>query len=60
MDLHNKLIDLEKRGVKIKIGIVGVGQMGSGLLANLNKIPGMEVCAVATKDIKTTLNFSKE
>jgi len=53
-------MDLETRGVKIKIGIVGVGQMGSGLLANLNSIPGMEVSAVATKDIKATLSFSKE
>ena len=60
MNLHNKLIDLKKRGIKIKIGIVGVGQMGSGLLANLGRIPGMEVCAVATKDVKATLKFSKE
>lgn len=60
MDLHNKLVDLEKRGTRIKIGIIGVGQMGSGLLANLNKIPAIKVCAVATKDIKTTLNLSKE
>ncbi|MDD5660101.1 MAG: NAD(P)-dependent oxidoreductase [Actinomycetota bacterium] len=60
MGLHNKLVDLEKRGTRIKVGIIGVGQMGSGLLANLNKIPAVRVCAVATKDIKATLNLSKE
>lgn len=60
LDLRSKLINLQEQGIKIKIGIVGVGQMGSGLLANISNIPGMEVSAVATKDISTTLNFAKE
>ncbi|MCL4385211.1 MAG: NAD(P)-dependent oxidoreductase [Actinobacteria bacterium] len=60
LDLRSKLIGLQNEGIKIKIGIVGVGQMGSGLLANLKEIPGMEVIAVATKDMNSTINFAKE
>lgn len=60
LDLRSKLIGLQNEGIKIKIGIVGVGQMGSGLLANLKEIPGMEVMAVATKDMNSTINFAKE
>lgn len=60
MDLLNKLNSLQKQGTKIKIGIIGIGRMGRGLLANLNQVSGMEVLAVATKDINSTLNFAKE
>ncbi|MHB1346737.1 MAG: NAD(P)H-dependent oxidoreductase, partial [Candidatus Humimicrobiaceae bacterium] len=47
-------------GTKIQVGIVGLGQMGSGLLANISNIPGMEVAAVAVKDIRAALNFAME
>ena len=60
LDLRSKLVGLQNEGMKIKIGIVGVGQMGSGLLANLKEIPGMEIIAVATKDMNSTINFAKE
>jgi predicted homoserine dehydrogenase-like protein len=53
-------MDLQKKGIKIQVGIVGLGQMGSGLLANISSIPGMEVAAVAVKDIRAALNFALE
>lgn len=59
-DLYSKLVNLQNEGVTIKIGIIGIGQMGSGLLANLRNIPGMEVVAIATKDMISTLKFVKE
>jgi len=59
-DFHSRLMDLQKRGIKIQVGIVGLGQMGSGLLANISSIPGMEVAAVAAKDIRAALNFALE
>jgi predicted homoserine dehydrogenase-like protein len=59
-DFHSKLMDLQERGIKIKVGIVGLGQMGSGLFSNISSIPGMEVKAVAAKNIKSTLDFALE
>jgi predicted homoserine dehydrogenase-like protein len=59
-DFRSKLIDLQERGIKIQIGIVGLGQMGSGLLANISSIPGMEVAAIAVKDIRAAINFALE
>ncbi len=59
-DFRSKLMDLQKKGIKIQVGIVGLGQMGSGLLANISSIPGMEVAAVAVKDIRAALNFALE
>ena len=48
LDLRSKLIGLQNEGIKIKIGIVGVGQMGSGLLANLKEI--RDALDVLTRD----------
>jgi len=59
-DFHSKLNDMQKRGTKIQVGIVGLGQMGSGLLANISSIPGMEVAAVAVKDMRAAVNFALE
>ena len=59
-DFRSKLMDLQGRGIKIQVGIVGLGQMGSGLLANISNIPGMEVAAIAVKDIRAALNFAME
>lgn len=59
-DFRSKLVDLQERGIKIQIGIVGLGQMGSGLLANISSIPGMEVAAVAAKDMRAAINFALE
>jgi len=59
-DFRSRLFDLQNRGIKIQVGIVGLGQMGSGLLANISTIPGMEVAAVATKDMRAAINFALE
>jgi predicted homoserine dehydrogenase-like protein len=59
-DFRSELMDLQERGIKIQIGIVGLGQMGSGLLANISSIPGMEVAAIAVKDIRAAINFALE
>jgi predicted homoserine dehydrogenase-like protein len=51
---------LQEKGIKIQVGIVGLGQMGSGLLANISNIPGMQVAAVAVKEIRAALDFALE
>jgi len=43
-----RLIDREKAlGRPIRVGLVGAGQMGLGFIAQVARIPGMEVSAVA-------------
>ncbi len=44
--------DLEREGTPIGVGLVGAGQMGQGFIAQVGKIPGMEVVAAADLDLK--------
>ena len=44
--LHRRLEDLERKGRRIRVGMVGAGQMGEGLAVMLEKIPGMEPSVV--------------
>ncbi len=47
LNLPEKLAELEEKGDIIKIGIVGVGQMGAGVATVINQMKGMEVLAIA-------------
>ena len=38
---------LEKHGAPVRIGLVGAGQMGTGLISQVEKMVGMRVCAAA-------------
>ena len=53
MELVAKLRQRETDGDPVKVGVVGCGQMGSGLCNTINSIAGMAVKAVA--DIRTEL-----
>ena len=44
--LHRHLEDLEKTGRRIRVGMVGAGQMGEGLAVMLEKMSGMEPSVV--------------
>ena len=57
-DIKSKLEELENSGHFINIGIIGIGQMGRGLLSHIINIAGMRVSAVAAVDIKSTINFA--
>ncbi len=57
MNFLQKLEKLASEGSSIRTGIVGVGQMGKGLCANLDKIAGINICAIATKYIDSTIDF---
>jgi predicted homoserine dehydrogenase-like protein len=48
--LRDRLENLEKAGTPIRIGLVGVGQMGRGFVAQVAGIPGMEVVIAADMD----------
>lgn len=44
--LHRRLKDLERSGRKIRVGLVGAGQMGEGLAVVLEKMSGIEASVV--------------
>ena len=50
--LRNRLEELEQNGTPIRVGLVGAGQMGRGLVAQVGYIPGMEVVAAADVDLE--------
>ena len=49
MGLKRRLKEYEKEGNYIRVGLIGAGQMGRGLISQVGKIAGMEV--VITADV---------
>jgi predicted homoserine dehydrogenase-like protein len=53
--LRDRLEALNREGTPIRVGIVGIGQMGRGFIAQVERIPGMEVVAAADIHIESAL-----
>ncbi|MBG9813673.1 NAD(P)-dependent oxidoreductase [Bacillus endophyticus] len=53
LGLNYKLRDLEKLGREIHVGLIGCGQMGRGMISQIENMKGMRV--VATADLHPTL-----
>lgn len=47
MTLYNELIEYERAGNCIKVGLVGSGQMGEGLVCQMESMHGMKAYAIA-------------
>jgi len=60
LNLPEKLEELEKKGQIIKVGIVGVGQMGRGVVTVINQMKGMNVLAIADIDKKRAIETFTE
>ena len=57
MNFTEELIKREKElGRPVRVGLAGAGQMGSGLAAQIGRIPGMSLVACADIDIKRAEN----
>ena len=56
MELIRKLNQREADGNPISVGIIGCGQMGSGLAHTINNIKGMQVNAIADIDPRKAIN----
>ena len=57
MNYTEELIKREKElGRPVRVGLAGAGQMGSGLAAQIGRIPGMSLVACADIDIKRAEN----
>jgi predicted homoserine dehydrogenase-like protein len=51
--LHQELSRLETEGKPIRVGVSGAGWMGSGFLAQVAHIPGIEVSVLADADTRS-------
>ncbi|MBA7578677.1 hypothetical protein ES708_20542 [subsurface metagenome] len=60
LGLNKKLKSLASSGKSIKVAIAGVGQMGRGLVSHIRELDGMQVLAVANRDICRITGILKE
>ena len=60
MGFRDRLEGLERRGTPIRVGLVGAGQMGRGLIAQVRGIPGMEVVATADLDLERAMGAFRD
>ena len=56
MEIYEHLQQLEAEDDPIRIGLVGCGQMGSGLVHVTNQIPGMNTLAISDVDVSRPLH----
>ena len=47
MTLYGKLLEREQNGAPIKVGVIGAGQMGYGIVSQISTIPGMIVAGIS-------------
>ena len=47
MTLYTKLLQREKDGHPIRVGVIGAGQMGFGMISQISTIPGMIVSGIS-------------
>ncbi|MFA0816230.1 MAG: NAD(P)H-dependent oxidoreductase [Anaerofustis sp.] len=55
INLNDKLRKLEGEGKQIRIGIVGAGQMGKGLVSQIAKMKGMRTAVVSDHTLKKAI-----
>ncbi|TFG71611.1 MAG: hypothetical protein E4H27_04255, partial [Anaerolineales bacterium] len=56
MRMYEKLLVRAQNNAPIHVGLVGCGQMGSGLVHVTHKMTGMETVAIADIDVERSLN----
>src|SRR5699024_664242 len=60
LGMNYRLKDLHEKNNPIKVGIIGAGQMGRGLISQLYKMKGMTPSVVCDIDVNKVLHaFSK-
>lgn len=47
MTVYGKLLEREQQGNPIRVGVIGAGQMGYGMIAQISQIPGMTVKGIS-------------
>lgn len=59
LGINRKLSALQKEGKQIHVGLVGAGQMGRGMVAQIEGMKGMQVSAVADINIEAVKSAYK-
>ena len=57
--LDKCLEDLDAKGTPIRTSLVGAGSMGSGLVGQIMKAPGMEIDIVVDTNIENAMSYGK-
>ena len=57
--LNEELRALEAQGKKVRIGMIGAGQMGTDVVAEVKMMPGVDVVITADVDIERAMNAYK-
>ena len=60
MELYRRLTEMEALGQSIRVGLVGCGQMGSGMVHLTARMPGMRTVAIADIDVQRPLRVFAE
>lgn len=60
MTLYSKLLQREKDQNPIKVGVIGAGQMGRGMIAQISTIPGMIVAGISDINLDTANKAADE
>ena len=60
LGLSKKLKSLKDRGGSIKIAVAGIGQMGMGLISHIGELDGMQLVAVANRDVRRISSILRE
>ncbi|MEZ0480409.1 NAD(P)H-dependent oxidoreductase [Planococcus sp. SSTMD024] len=56
LGINRKLEELEKQGKIIKVGLVGAGQMGRGMVSQIENMSGMRVVITADIQLENVVN----
>jgi predicted homoserine dehydrogenase-like protein len=52
MSIYQKLLQRERENAPIKVGVIGAGQMGFGMIVQISRIPGMVVTGVCDVNVE--------
>lgn len=52
MSVYRQLLQRERENAPIKVGVIGAGQMGFGMIAQISNIPGMAVMGICDVNIE--------
>ena len=55
-EIDSKLAQLEEKGTPIQVSLIGAGQMGKDIVAQVSKMVGMDIPIVVDLDTKTALD----
>lgn len=59
MTLYGKLLNREQEGNPIKVGVIGAGQMGFGMISQISTIPGMIVGGISDINIDAAIRAAE-